>query len=126
MTLLSSEKASEFFTAKLDFTTGPMELKKLMDSHENVNIVDVRDSKDFLKGRIPGAISMPQDAWEDAIGLSKYDVNVFYCYNEVCHLAARAAKFFADEGYAVMELEGGYDQWHKFGLPIEKTKHSKV
>ncbi len=126
MTLLSSEKASEFFTAKLDFTTGPHELDAMIKGHENVSIIDVRDSKDFFKGHIPGAISLPQEMWNDAIGLSKYDVNIFYCYNEVCHLAARAAKFFADKGYAVMELEGGFDQWHRFNLPTEKTKHSKV
>ena len=126
MTLLSSEKASEFFAAKLDFTTGPYELDAMMKSHENVNIVDVRAREDFLKGHIPGTINLPQETWEEAIGLSKYDVNVFYCYSEVCHLAARAAKYFADKGYAVMELEGGYDQWHRFNLPIEKTKHSKV
>ena len=126
MTLLSSEKASEYFTAKLDFTTGPFELDAMMKSHENVNIIDVRASEDFLKGHIPGAISIPQEMWPDAIGLSKYDVNVFYCYSEVCHLAAKGAKFFADKGYAVMELQGGFDQWQKFDLPIEKTERSKV
>ena len=126
MTLLSSEKASEFFTAKLDFTTGPFELDAMMKGHENVNIIDVRAKEDFLKGHIPGSISMPQEIWENAIGLSTYDVNIFYCYSEVCHLAARAAKFFADKGYAVMELEGGFDQWHRFNLPIEKIERSKV
>ena len=126
MTLLSSEKASEFFTAKLDFTAGPMELDAMMKDHENVNILDVRAKEDFLKGHIPGSIALPQETWENAIGLSKYDGNIFYCYNEVCHLAARAAKFFADKGYAVMELEGGFDQWQRFGLAIEKIEHSKV
>jgi rhodanese-related sulfurtransferase len=126
MTLYSSEKASEFFAAKLEFTTGPFELDAMTKSHENVNILDVRSKGDFLKGHIPGAVALPQEIWEDAIGLSKYDVNIFYCYSEVCHLAARAAKFFADKGYAVMELQGGFDQWQRSNLPIEKIEHSKV
>lgn len=126
MNLLNSEKASEFFTAKLNFTTGPFELDAMMGHHDNINIVDVRARGDFLKCHVPGAKSLPQEMWEDATELSKYDVNIFYCYTEVCHLAARAAKFFADKGYSVMELDGGFDQWQKFGLPVEKAEYAKV
>lgn len=42
-----------------------------------------------------------------------------YCYSEVCHLAAAAARDFAEHGYPVMELEGGFEEWHRNNLSIE-------
>jgi rhodanese-related sulfurtransferase len=33
-------------------------------------------------------------------------------------MAAKACKFFAENGYPVMELEGGFDAWQKHSLPI--------
>ena len=41
MTLVDTNKAVEYFHAKMEFTTGPFELKSLIDSDENINIIDV-------------------------------------------------------------------------------------
>ena len=120
MTLISCEKAVKYFEEKLSFTTGPIELHDMMRHDENIKIIDVRDSEDFAKGHIPGAINMPRGTWEACSNLSKCHVNIIYCYSEVCHLAAAAAKEFAACGFSVMELEGGFDEWQKFSLPVEK------
>jgi rhodanese-related sulfurtransferase len=47
--------------------------------------------------------------------------NIIYCYTSTCHLAATAALEFAERGYSVMEMDGGFAGWKQYGLPIEKT-----
>ena len=119
MTLVSPKKASKYFRAKLDFTTGPMELNEMIKKGENVYIIDVREREDFAKGHIPNAINLPKGTWGNSSSLSREMVNIVYCYSEVCHLAAQAAGVFAEHGYSVMELEGGFEAWQHYELPIE-------
>lgn len=113
------KKAIEFFAAKMAFTTGPIELKGMLERKEALVIVDVRHAEDFEKGHIPGAINLPKEKWHTAAGLSKDAVNILYCYSQTCHLAPEAALEFAAEGYPVMEMEGGFDAWKANGLSIE-------
>jgi rhodanese-related sulfurtransferase len=120
MTLVDTEKAIEFFDAKLNFTTGPAELNGMMKRGENISIIDVRRPEDYAKGHIPGAVSLPRDKWTSFNGLSKSKVNIVYCYSEVCHLAASAAKYFAEHDFPVMELEGGFEEWRNHNLSVEK------
>lgn len=112
-------KAREFFEAKMAFTTGPVELERMMKSNE-VNVVDVRAAEDFAEGHIPGAVNLPKDQWHALKGLRKDKTNVLYCYSQVCHLAATAAVEFAAKGYPVMELEGGWRWWKDDGFQIQK------
>lgn len=119
MTLVSSDKAVKYFEDKLEFTTGPVELSHMIENHENITIIDVRSSDDFATGHIPGAMILPKKYWDSLWGLEKDKVNIVYCYSEVCHLGAAAAKYFAEAGFSVMELEGGFDAWQKHNLPIE-------
>jgi rhodanese-related sulfurtransferase len=110
--------AKQFFEAKMAFTTGPVELERMMKTNE-VTIVDVRAAEDYAKGHIPGAVNLPKDQWQSLKGLRKDKTNVLYCYSIVCHLAANAAVQFADKGYPVMELDGGWRWWKDDGFPIE-------
>ena len=112
-------KAKAYFEAKMAFTTGPIELERMIRSGE-VNVVDVRASEDYQEGHIPGAVSLPKDRWQTLQGLRKDKINVLYCYSQVCHLAASAAVEFAGRGYPVMELEGGFRAWKEHELDIEK------
>ena len=112
-------KAKEYFEAKMAFTTGPVELERMMKSNE-VNVVDVRAAEDYAEGHIRGSINLPKDQWHTLKGLRKDKVNVLYCYSHVCHLAATAAVEFAGKGYPVMELEGGWRWWKNDGFDIAK------
>jgi rhodanese-related sulfurtransferase len=112
-------KAKEFFEAKMAFTTGPVELERMMKNKE-VNIVDVRAAEDYAQGHIPGAVNLPKDQWSSLKGLRKDKMNVLYCYSQVCHLAATAAVQFAGQGYPVMELDGGWRWWKDDGFDVEK------
>jgi rhodanese-related sulfurtransferase len=118
MTLASAKKARKYFEAKLDFTTGPVELNDMINQKENINIIDVRKSDDYGRGHIPGAVNLPEESWHSLCGLSRKRVNIVYCYSEVCHLAA-AAKYFAEHNFPVMELEGGFKEWRPHNLPVE-------
>lgn len=109
-------KARAYFEAKMAFTTGPVELERMMKGGE-VNVVDVRAAEDFAAGHIPGAINLPHDRWPTLDGLRKDKTNVLYCYSQVCHLAATAAVEFSTKGYPVMELEGGWRWWKADGFP---------
>ena len=114
------ERAREFFKAKMEFTTGPVELGHMLDNkNENINIVDVRAAEDYAKGHIPGAISLPKDNWSTFAGLNRDKLNILYCYTQTCHLAANAAVEFAAHGYHVMEMDGGYEAWLRNEMPVE-------
>lgn len=119
MTITSAKKASKFFKAKMEFTTGPIELEGMIKRQETIHIIDVRRPEDFRLGHIPGAINKCRDVDASFAGVSRDKVNVVYCYSAECHLAAAAAKEFAENGYSVMELDGGFEAWKEHNLPVE-------
>lgn len=106
-----AEIAVDFFSEKLAFTLGPVELKKML-ADGKVKLIDVRAKEDYDEAHIPEAMSMPKAELKDRLSeLSEKNVHVIYCYNAQCHLAAAAALDLAKNGYPVMELDGGYDVW---------------
>jgi len=113
-------RASHYFSQKITFTTGPVELHRRIKDGDDIVIVDVRESEDFEKGHIPGAINLPKAHWDMPDGLRRDTVNVIYCYTIVCHLGASAAMQFADQGYPVMEMDGGFETWKEHDLPIDR------
>ena len=88
-------------------------------------VVDARGLKDYVKGHIPGAINKYRQLDESFTGLSKDRNNIIYCYSEECHLAASAAREFAEHGYPVIELEGGFESWKMHNLPVEVQPWTK-
>jgi rhodanese-related sulfurtransferase len=112
--------ARQFFADKMMFTTGPVEVHHQIEDEDEINIVDVREAEDYEKGHVPGARNLPQDQWSDISVLSRDQTNVLYCYSQTCHLAAKAAVRFAEQGFPVMEMDGGFEGWKENELPIEK------
>ena len=120
-------KARAYFEQKIAFTTGPVELDRVIKSHDNsITVIDVREAEDFAKGHITGAINLPKDTWDNPKGLQKDKTNVVYCYTQVCHLAANACVVFAGKGYPVMELEGGFETWKEYELDIEPEMANRM
>lgn len=112
------QKAKEYFENKVAFTTGPVELSRMIQSG-NVKVVDVREAEDYAKGHIPGAISLPKGSWDNPQGLSRDKINVVYCYTQQCHLGANACATLAAKWFPVMELEGGFEVWKEHEMDIE-------
>ena len=117
--------AKSHFAAKQGFTTGPHEVTGMIDRKEDIVIVDVRFPSDFRKGHIPGAVNLPKGKWHETAALSKDKLNVLYCYNQTCHMAAEAALELIARGYRVAEMEGGFATWEANGYPIA-TAQSKA
>ena len=120
MKLNNPKKAQVYFLDKMSFTTGPIELNAMIERNEEINIIDVRRPADYAQGHIPGAVNLFSEQWNSLHGLEKDKINIVYCYSQVCHLAAKACLVFAEHGYSVMELEGGFDVWKNYGLKIEQ------
>lgn len=110
--------ALEFFRSKVAFTTGPIELESMLKNDQPVNVVDVRAARHFEEAHIPGSVNLPEEEWNTYRGLQKDRLNVVLCYEEVCHLAARACGHFAAAGFSVMELQGGFKTWKDHELKV--------
>jgi rhodanese-related sulfurtransferase len=107
----NTEKANEFFSKKLAYTIGPVELKELSQENEIV-IVDVRKHADYEISHIPNAISIPYEDLNSRIDeLEKGKLHIIYCYNTYCHLGAKAAVIMTAHQIPVMELCGGFKTW---------------
>jgi rhodanese-related sulfurtransferase len=113
------EGAKQFFAAKLAYTTGPHELAHMLDTNQDVVVVDVRLPSDYRTAHIPGAINLPKGRWDRPSGLRKDALNILYCYSQTCHLAAEAALQLCAQGYSVVEMEGGFPAWQAQGSRIE-------
>ena len=111
-------KAKEYFEHKVAFTTGPVELSRMLKAG-NINVIDVREAEDYEKGHIPGAVNIPAGTWDNPHGLIRDKINVVYCYTQQCHLAAKACATFAAKWFPVMELEGGFEVWKEYEMEIE-------
>ena len=110
--------AKAFFAQKAAATTGPHELQGMLDQKADIVVVDVRYPGDFRKSHIPGAVNLPKGKWHKPEGLSRDKLNVLYCYNQQCHLAAEAALQLVEQGYPVVEMEGGFSTWEANGAPV--------
>jgi rhodanese-related sulfurtransferase len=116
------ERAKEYFTNELAYTTGPIELKHLIENHlDEFHLIDVRAYEDYLEGHIPFAVHLPADKINDNLDkLSRDKVNIVYCYSIVCHLGKKCALSIIEKGYPAMELTGGFASWKEHGLEITK------
>ena len=117
--------ARKHFEDKIRYTTGPVEVSRMLTSGEDIVVVDVRAAEDYQKGHIPGSINLPQERWQSFDGLRKDRTNVVLCYSVVCHLAAKACYEFAGAGYRVMEMDGGFEAWKEHDLKIEEGATTK-
>jgi len=88
----------------------PIELKELLESGEQLNLVDVREADEVAEGIIPGAVHIPLgdvEARMDELDKSKQ-------YIMICRSggrSGRAANFLEGAGYNVVNMTGGMLEW---------------
>ena len=108
----------------------PEELKTMLDSGEDVYIIDLRHPLDYLPDprRLPGAVLFKPDtlvAEGDRIPRDR-DI-VLYCTCPSDATSARTALRLRSLGiYRVRPLHGGYDGWKKLGYPLEPMEQRTV
>ena len=123
-----SQAAAKYFENKIAFEANPMSIKDVLDGKtQNAVIIDVRAKKDYEAGHIKDAINIPYDEHKgfegdekEFAGLTKGAMHYVYCYTLACALGPKACKKFAELGYAVKEVVGGFKGLEDAKLPVEK------
>jgi len=85
----------------------------------NIIILDVRPAQEFAAGHIPGALSVPLDELDAALGrLPRRTEIVAYCRGPYCVLAPQAIERLRAKGYEARRLADGLPEWRLAGLPV--------
>jgi 3-mercaptopyruvate sulfurtransferase SseA len=110
VTINDPAKAKEYFEARIAFTTGPVELERMMKNNE-VNVVDVRAAEDYAEGHIPGAINLPKDQWQTLRGLRKDKMHERTVLSSRCNGGSRLS---------CHGIDGGWRWWQDDDFLIQK------
>jgi len=125
----SATACSEEEAAKQQPTLiGTNEVRQLFESSARLLFVDVRPSKDFSDGRIPGAINLPVDKLEQQWStLPKDRTIVLYesgrSPGDVCAASRAAGRLLLAHGFPpeqVKVYQDGLAGWEKAGLQVER------
>ncbi len=111
-----------YFEQKLRFEAEMSLVEKVSGGSESgYFILDVRSSEAFNKGHIPTAFNIPRAELVDRLDeLPKDKTIITYCYHAYCLASAKAALELAKNGFKVMEMPGGFDEWEKRERPVHK------
>ncbi len=92
----------------------------------NISFLDAREPEDYALGHIRGAINLPferlDEYWEKVTGsLPKDGEIVTYCSGDECESSLFLGRELVAKGYSgVTVFFGGWREWEKAGLPVEK------
>ena len=107
-------------------TVEELTLAQLMQRLEQGDVVllDVRPSKEYEKGHIPGALSFPLEKIEQHWKKLPRDKElVAYCRGPYCTLSFQAIQWLGKHGVSrVKKLNVGYPEWQQAGFPVEKRR----
>jgi NADPH-dependent 2,4-dienoyl-CoA reductase/sulfur reductase-like enzyme/rhodanese-related sulfurtransferase len=96
--------------------TGGIQAVQWNQPLDDYQIVDVREPKEFDRGYIPGALSIPLNSLRDRLGELDRDRPVLvYC--EVGLRGHTAQSFLVASGYDVVALDGGMKTWRTMHTP---------
>ena len=90
-----------------------------------VTVLDVRPTKEYEAGHIPGAISVPLDELKRRIRhLPRRREIVAYCRGPYCLMAVDAVEILRRKGFKAIRLEEGVADWRARGFPVETADAS--
>src|SRR3990172_11603441 len=90
----------------------PRELKKKLENHENIFLLDVRTPEEFEEQRIKGSANIPITELEKRISEVPKDKEIITIC-EYGNRSLRAAYFLNKKGYKAFSLTGGIEAWKK-------------
>lgn len=93
-------------------------------NNDNLVIIDVRDSHEFLKSHIENAINIPLSNLEDKLSsLEKYKNSPLIVNCQTGARSVSACKTLTKAGFEeVYNLLGGIQSWEDYKLPIKNSK----
>ena len=113
--------ATEHFSNRLRFETDVSDVHAAIEAGTpGVVVVDSRSDEAWRQGHLPAAVHLPvREIAERAASLIPAGTAVVtYCWGPGCNGATRAALAFAELGYEVKEMIGGYEYWVREGFPV--------
>ncbi|HEY1180200.1 MAG TPA: rhodanese-like domain-containing protein [Phytomonospora sp.] len=118
MTHSPNTPAVAHFAAKLAFETDVSDVHTAVEKKQKVTVVDTRSIEAWNAGHVPGAVHLPTGKVRHrAEGLVPRDRPVVvYCWGPGCNGATKAALAFAELGYEVREMIGGFEYWAREGF----------
>jgi rhodanese-related sulfurtransferase len=98
-----------------DYT--PREVAELL-RHDSIQLIDVREPREFEGGRIAGARLLPLgELAAQAETIDRDRQIVFYCRSGA--RSAMATQAFRGAGFDAHNMAGGLLEWDAAGLPLE-------
>ncbi len=90
------------------------EAESLMDSHENVLLLDCRDAQSYCRDHHPRAIHLNDFNLRAFLKHTPKDIQlVIYCYHG--HTSQDKAALFADFGFEhCHSVDGGFEAWRHY------------
>lgn len=116
--------AQDYFRHRLAHETDPSDVYAAQKAGDRFVLIDVRGAEAWTQGRISGAVHMPyREIAERAPHEIDLDVDVVvYCWSPGCNAGQKGALAFAQLGYRVREMIGGYEYWMREGQPVENDQ----
>jgi ArsR family transcriptional regulator len=102
-------------------TISKEELRRKLERHDRVQIVNVLDPSSYHLGSIPGSKRIPLAELPHRLDELEPATDVItYCAGAQCPASRDAAEFLAEQGVSVRAYEGGITEWKDAGYPIEE------
>ena len=101
---------------------GTLQLTRLMNDEKGVAL-DVRETKEFADGKLPGALHIPLSQLKDRQGeLEKFKERPVIVYCARGQRSRSAAGILGRAGFTKLySLAGGLKAWKDAGLPLDKS-----
>jgi len=100
----------------------PMNAIRLLNNNDDALIIDVRESAEFAKGHIKGAINLPLSSFKDklsSVSKPKDTAVLTYCTSGVS--SGKACRLLTQAGFSnVHNIAGGINGWLDAKLPVTK------
>jgi rhodanese-related sulfurtransferase/DNA-binding transcriptional ArsR family regulator len=84
-------------------------------------VLDVRPTREYEAGHIPGAVHIPADELAERIDELPDTEIVAYCRGEYCVLSYDAVRLLTRQGRTAIRLAAGMLEWRLAGRPVEPT-----
>ncbi|SHJ74254.1 rhodanese-like domain-containing protein [Alicyclobacillus tolerans] len=102
----------------------PVDLQEKLNSDDRPLVIDVRSSDEYNEGHVPGAINISIDDLPNRLSEIPKDRQIIpYCNmrHRGNSRGERAAQYLQENGFKAIAIDGGFVDWNKTGLPVERT-----
>ena len=115
--------AISHFSSRLAHETDPSDVYAAQNAGDVLVLVDVRSVEAWNQGHIVGAKHVPYR--DIPARIAEFDPGVpvvVYCWSPGCNAGTKGALAFAQLGFEVREMIGGYEYWVREGQPAENAR----